>query len=95
MFLICLRHSRVSLQDRNAKESHMVMCHEGVLEPGPQLSSIRGYYLLSAWTYIIIVTNITDCVRFPLSMKPTILILHFPLSLSSSVLQKRQFKSSN
>lgn len=73
----------------------MVVCQEGVLEPGPQLSSIRGYLLLRAWTYIIIVTNITDCVRFPLSLKPPLLILLFPLSLSSSVLQKRQFESSN
>lgn len=36
-----------------------------------------------------------DCVRFPLSLKPPILILPFPLSLSSPVLQKRQFESSN
>lgn len=94
MFLVCLRHSGVSLQDRDAKESHMVACQEGVLEPGPQLSSIRGYLLLRACTYIIIVTNITDCPRVLLGLKPPILILLFPC-LSTSVLQKRQFESSN
>lgn len=50
MFLICLRHSGVSLQDRDAKESHVVVCQEGILEPGPQLSSMRGFILLRAWT---------------------------------------------